>query len=133
MGLMLADLILIFHFAIVLFVGLGLLFVWMGYFLNFRLVRNVYFRLAHLLVMGIVVLESCVGWVCPFTIWENQLRGSTGQAGYSESFVAHWIHRLLFYEFSERTFTIIYIVFFALVAASFIIVRPEFRRNSQPL
>jgi hypothetical protein len=127
---LLADLILLAHFAILLFVVLGLLFIWIGYFLNFRWVRNFYFRFAHLLTIGIVVLESVLGWICPFTTWENQMRASAGQTPYAQSFVAHWVHRVMFYEFSERTFTIIYVVFFALVVASFIFVRPEFRKNS---
>jgi hypothetical protein len=127
MKLVLADLILLFHFSIVLFVVLGLVLIWVGYFLKLRWVRNFYFRLVHLLTMGIVLLESCVGWVCPFTTWENKLRESAGQTAYSESFIAHWVHRLMFYEFSERTFTIIYVLFFLVVIASFIFVRPDIK------
>jgi hypothetical protein len=124
----LADTILLLHFGIVLFIVMGLALVWIGFFLKWKWIHHFYFRVAHIVAMGIVVLESCFGFICPCTTWENDLRVAAGQAPYEQSFVAHWVHRLMFYQFSEKTFTIIYIVFFALVVASFIWVRPSIKR-----
>jgi hypothetical protein len=41
------------------------------------------------------------------------------------SFVQHWLHRAMFFEASESTFTIFYILFFAAVASSLWLVKPH--------
>jgi hypothetical protein len=129
----LAEAILLLHFAFVLFVVLGFLLVWIGYFAGWSFVRNPWFRVAHLLAMGVVVAESVYGVICPLTTWEADLRAKAGEGPtYGGSFIQHWVHRVMFFEISERTFTLIYVVFFALIVLSFVIVRPRpFRTASR--
>jgi hypothetical protein len=123
---LLADLVLIVHFAFVAFVVVGLLLVWLGWACRWQFVRNLWFRLVHLLAIGVVAAESLAGMVCPLTTWENQLRLLAGGGQrYEGSFVQHWLHRLMFFEASERTFTVLYLLFFAAVALSFWFVRPR--------
>jgi hypothetical protein len=123
---LLADLILILHFAFVAFVVAGLFVVWVGWLCRWRFVQNFWFRLAHLLAVGVVVAESLAGFVCPLTIWENNLRLLAGGGErYQGSFVQHWLHRLMFFEASESTFTILYVLFFAAVALSLWVVKPR--------
>ena len=131
----LADAILVLHFAFVIFVVAGLLLVWAGYFAGWRFVRNPWFRTAHLLAMGVVVAESVFGVICPLTTWEADLRAKAGEGSrYGGSFIQHWVHRVMFFEIPERTFTIIYVIFFALIVLSFIVVRPRpFRRRLRRL
>ena len=100
-----ADLILIVHFAFVLFVVLGLGVIWIGGWREWAFVKNRGFRFAHLGAMGVVVLESGLGVTCPLTTWESGLRGMAGQQGYGESFMEHWIHRLMFIELPPAVFT----------------------------
>lgn len=121
-----ADLILVFHFTFVLFVVLGLLVIWIGYFRQWVFVRNFWFRLVHLLTIGLVASESLVGILCPLTAWENQfrLRACSGQA-YQGSFIQHWIHQVMFYNASETTFTVIYLLFFSAVLLSLWFVAPK--------
>ena len=69
--LLLADEILVVHVLFVCFVVFGLVAVYLGYFLNWLWVRNLSFRLLHLLAIGIVVLQSWLGVICPLTIWAN--------------------------------------------------------------
>lgn len=115
----LADLVLLVHFGFVLFVVLGLLVIWVGYFAGWRWVRNFWFRTAHLAAMGVVLLESLAGIVCPLTTWEADLRRLAGQGEvYESSFMQHWIHRLMFFDLGETTFTILYAVFFSLILLS---------------
>jgi len=122
----LADAILILHFAFVAFVVVGLLTVWLGWFFRWPFVRNFWFRLAHLLAIGVVAAESLAGMVCPLTVWENNLRLLAGGGErYQDSFVQHWLHHVMFFEASERTFTILYILFFAAVALSLWLVKPR--------
>ena len=129
---LLADLVLLVHFAFVAFVALGFLAIWLGYFCRWSFVRDLRFRLTHLLAMGVVLAESLTGFICPLTTWENQLRRQAGESpGYSGSFIQHWVGRILFHDWSEQTFTFIYAGFFILVGLSFWIVRPRRRARRQ--
>jgi hypothetical protein len=123
---LLADAILILHFAFVVFVVTGLLVIWIGWVCGWGFVRNFWFRLAHLLAIGMVAVESLAGIVCPLTTWENQLRLlAGGGARYEGSFVQHWIHRVMFFEANENTFTLVYVLFFAAVILSLWLVKPR--------
>jgi hypothetical protein len=64
----LADLILILHFAFVAFVVAGWLTVWAEWLLRWGFVRNFWFRITHLLAIGVVASESLAGMVCPLTV-----------------------------------------------------------------
>lgn len=118
---MYADLILIVHVAFVLFVTGGLLLIWIGAVAGWRWVRHPGFRIAHLAAISFVALEGLCGMVCPLTAWEDALRGRTAE----KSFIARWLHRLLFYSFPEWMFTTAYVVFALLVAATWYWVRPR--------
>jgi hypothetical protein len=127
----LADAILLVHFAFVAFVLLGFVLIWVGYFCRWPFVHNFRFRLLHLLAIGLVLAESLLGFICPLTTWEHQLRIRGGEgAGYEGSFIQHWLGRLLFHEWDERTFTFLYASFFLFVVLTFWIVRPRWPRRS---
>ena len=131
--LLLADVILVVHFAFVAFVVLGLVAVWAGRFLRWSWVRNFWFRLAHLLSIGIVVGEALGGVICPLTTWEARLRELAGTTGaYEGSFIQHWVHQLMFFEASQGVFTGIYALFFALVLASAWWVKPRWPARKPP-
>ncbi|MBL7962020.1 DUF2784 domain-containing protein [bacterium] len=120
---MLADIILMIHFLYVSFVIGGLLAIWIGAYFQWEWIRNFWFRVIHLVAIGFVALESIFGVVCPLTEWENKFRQSSG--GYQTSFMQHWIHKILFYHAAEEVFTVIYVLFTLLVAASLVFVRPR--------
>lgn len=120
---LLADLILIIHFAFVAFVVVGFLLILIGLLVHWKWIHNRIFRAAHLVAIGIVVVQAWFGRLCPLTIWESQLRSSAGESAYTESFVAHWLHRILFYQAEAWVFTTIYTVFGALVLAVWILDR----------
>ena len=123
---LLADLILIIHFAFVVFVVAGLVLIWIGYFARWNFVRNPWFRLGHLVAMGIVVTEALCGVICPLTAWEADLRLKAGEdQTYAGSFIQHWVHRVMFFQFSENIFTAIYVGFFVLIVLSFVLIRPR--------
>jgi hypothetical protein len=129
--ILLADLILAVHFAFVAFVVGGFVVIWIGYSLHWRFVQNFRFRLLHLLAMGFVAAEAVVGIICPLTTWENELRLRGGGEAYQQSFMQHWLGRLLFYDASETVFTIIYAVFFALILLTFWKIPPRRNRQAQ--
>ena len=116
----LADLVLIAHFAFVLFVVGGLALIWIGAAAGWQWVRNLWFRVAHLAAIVFVAGEAIAGVWCPLTLWEAQLRGAQAE----KNFVAQWIHWVLFYELPEWAFTAAYVLFALVVVASWRFVRP---------
>jgi hypothetical protein len=125
MNALLADFILIMHFAFVLFVTGGLALIWIGAAVGWRWVRNFWFRAAHLGAIVVVAGEALAGVWCPLTIWEAQLRGARAD----KSFIAQWIHRMLFYDLPEWLFTVAYVLFALVVLATLWWVRPERRKT----
>ena len=120
MAAFVADVVLLLHLAFVLFVVAGLPLVWIGAAAGWPWVRCPAFRLAHLAAIGFVTLESLLGMVCPLTVWEDALRGVSRE----RSFVARWIHVLIYYDLPEYVFTLAYVAFAALVALTWWLVPP---------
>jgi hypothetical protein len=131
--LLLADLILATHALIVFFNVAALPVIWIGYFCKWSFVRNLYFRLAHLLLIAFIAGESLLGDICPLTTWENHWLTKAGVGPrYERDYVGHWLHELLFYDADPKVFTVAYVTFFVLVLLTFAVVRPRFpRRGSQ--
>ena len=116
----LADVILIAHFAFVLFVVGGLPLIWIGAAAHWRWVRNFWLRAAHLAAIVFVTGEALLGVWCPLTVWEDALRGRHEE----RSFVARWIHRVMFFDFPGWVFTLMYCAFALAVAATWWWIRP---------
>lgn len=111
----LADAVLLVHFAFVVFVVGGFLLILIGVLASWSWINNRVFRVTHLAAIGVVVLQAWLGQYCPLTLWENALRRRAGESGYEESFVEHWLHEILFYQAASWVFTASYTVFGALV------------------
>ena len=120
-----ADIILLVHVLIVLFVVFGLLLMLAGKIFAWDWVHNFSFRITHLVAIGVVVLQSWLGVVCPLTVWEMNLRARAGDSVYEGSFIAHWVQRLLYYRAEEWVFILLYTLFAVLVVASWYWVRPR--------
>lgn len=124
-----ADLILVTHALFVAFVVLGLIAMPVGKYFRWRWARNLRFRLIHLAAIGFVIGESWLGIICPLTEWENRAREAAGGEAYSGSFIQHWLHEILFYDFAPWVFTVAYTVFGILVLAAWVLVPPERHKN----
>ena len=122
---LLADTILIVHFAFIAFVVVGLWLILLGIVRRWVWIGSFWFRLAHLLAIGLGVAEAWGGIACPLTVWENTLRVSAGSRGYAESFVQHWLHAVIFYDFPPLVFTLAYTVFGALVVLTWVVAPPR--------
>lgn len=83
---LLADLLLAFHAAFVVFVVLGGL-------LTVRWPRAAWVHVPCALWGSLVVIA---GWICPLTPWESALRRAAGEAGYSGGFLDHWVRLALY-------------------------------------
>ena len=122
---LLADLVLLLHVSFVIFVIAGLVLVLLGGLRGWRWVRNPWFRLAHLLAIGVVMAQAWLGVLCPVTTLEMSLRARAGEAVYPGSFVAHWLESLLYYRAPAWVFIVCYTVFGFLVVAGWYAVRPR--------
>lgn len=120
-----ADLLLLTHALFVAFVVIGLVVVLLGKWSNWSWVRNPYFRIAHLAAIGVVVVQSWIGVICPLTIWEMALRERAGDAVYAGSFIANWLDKLLYYQAPAWAFVVCYTLFAALVVVTWFWVRPR--------
>jgi len=123
--LIVADVILLIHVLFVFFVVFGLLLILAGKIFTWGWVYNFKFRIAHLVAIGVVVLQSWLGAICPLTVWEMNLRARAGDSVYEGSFIAHWMQRLLYYRAEEWVFILLYTLFAVLVVASWYWVRPR--------
>lgn len=123
--LLAADAVLFLHALFVAFIILGLLLIFLGKFLSWSWVRNPWFRWAHLIGIGVVVIQSWLGIICPLTIWESALRSKSGGAVYVGSFIAHWLETLLYYRAPAWAFVTAYTAFGLLVGLSWFWMRPH--------
>lgn len=112
---LLADAVLLLHFAVVVFVVGGLPLIVLGQGPGWAFVNTLAFRLAHLSAIGVVVAQAWLGQHCFLTHAESWLRHQAGEAGYASSFVQHWVHRVLFHEAPLWQFAVVYTVFGLLV------------------
>ena len=121
----LADALLALHVGVVLFV-VGLLpLVLVGGVRGWRWVRHRGLRLTHLGLMLFITAQTWLGQLCPLTVWEQDLRRAAGQAAYGESFIEHWLARLLYWDLPWWMFLVTYTGFAGLVAGAWWWVRTE--------
>jgi hypothetical protein len=113
-----ADVVLLIHFAIVLFVVGGLLLIVLGNVLQWPWVNRWWFRSLHLFAISVVVFESWLGIECPLTTLENWLRMQAGQGVYQGSFIQHWVHGVMFYQAPSWLFALAYSLFALVVVAA---------------
>lgn len=117
-----ADLVLLVHFGFVTFVVGGLALVWIGASLDWGWVRNLWFRMIHLVAIVFVAGQAVLGRMCPLTLWEDALRGGVPP---EKGFIARWVYDLLYWDFPGWVFTTVYVLFALLVVASLWLVKPR--------
>jgi hypothetical protein len=109
-----AETILVVHFAIIAFNVLGLFVIPIGAALRWRIVRIAWLRLLHLAILAIVAGQAVAGRACFLTVWQNEL---TGNRTAPELVIAHWIDGLIYWNLPIWVFAIIYCGVFAYVLA----------------
>ncbi len=122
---LLADLVVLLHSAYVAFVVGGMVLILVGVVRQWRWVRNPWFRVLHLLAIGLVVAESLGGAICPLTDWEYELRVAAGDEGVPGSFIGRLVHGAIYYDVPEWVLSVCYCVFGALVLLTLILAPPR--------
>ena len=113
----LADLILVTHFAFALFTVLGGLLV-----LRWR--PLLWMHLASLL-WGVVI--QWADWTCPLTALESRLREAGGEAGYGGGFVEYYVSAVLYPE--SLTVELRYLLGAGLIAVNLVVYGYAFSRR----
>ena len=126
-----ADAVLSLHVAIVVFVVGGLVFIVVGNLFAWGWVNALWFRLAHLAAIAIVVAEAWFGAICPLTSVEMWLRAKARATTYAGSFIEHWLQRILFYEAPAWVFTLGYTLFGLIVVATWWYFPPRLNRRAR--
>ncbi len=112
-----ADLIVLIHFAFVIFVVAG------------GLLALKWPKMAYLHIPA-AVWGAWIGfanWICPLTPLENHLRRIAGEAGYAGGFIEHYITRILYPAGLTAGMRVILGV--AVVAANLLVYRVYFARR----
>ena len=113
----LADAVLALHVGIVAFVVLGTLGILIGGLRGWAWVRHRRFRIVHLGLLLFIALQAWLGRLCPLTTWEQALRNRAGQATYGQSFIQHWLSRVIFFDAPWWLFVAAYSAFALLILA----------------
>jgi hypothetical protein len=140
----LADATVAVHLAYMGYVVFGQLLIMIGWPLRWGWIRNPWFRVSHLAMISIVAFEAIMGWRCPLTTWEEQLREAGGQVVSEEwkdghaytgevegiSFTGRMLRRIQFAGdlCPENVNTIFYLAAGIIVATAFL-VPPRFRKK----
>lgn len=122
---LLADALLLVHFAFVLFVVASVPLIWAGAAAGWSWVRHRGYRIAHLAAIAFVAAEALLGVMCPLTVWEDALRG----VRHERSFIARWVHDVMYYDFPEQVFAMAYVAFALIVGATYWLVPPRRARR----
>ncbi|MEO8165171.1 MAG: DUF2784 domain-containing protein [Betaproteobacteria bacterium] len=126
----LADAVLALHVAVAAFVVGGLVFILIGNIRHWRWVNSRWFRLVHLGAVALIVAEIWLQFTCPLTVLEMWLRTNAHDSVYSGSFIAYWLHRLLYYDAPAWMFLVAYTLFAMAVVAAWIFFPPNVNRRS---
>jgi polyferredoxin len=128
----LADAVLVVHFAVVVFIVGGLAFIVVGSVRHWRLAASVWLRAAHLAAIVVVVAQAWLGETCPLTMLESWLRTKGGAIGYEQSFIEHWLQRIVFYEAPSWVFVLAYTLFALVVVWTWWRYPPRSLRTRSP-
>ena len=101
-----ADLVLIFHFGIVIFITSLFVIIPVGYKFKWKFPKNRKLRSTHLFLISLVTAETVFGLTCPLTLIEHNLRGIF----ISNTFVNSCLQNLLYWNFPKEFFLISYIL-----------------------
>ena len=104
---LIADIILVFHFCIVIFITFGFFLIPIGYKYGWSWIMNRKLRIYHCGLMAFITLETLLEISCPLTLIENSLRG----IDQSKSFIAYWVKQIIYWDFSAQFFVILYCIF----------------------
>jgi len=125
-----ADAVVLLHILYVGYVVLGQVAIIAAAPFKTRWARNPWFRFTHLAAITIVAIEAVMGWRCPLTVWEEQLRALGGaEVATGASFMGRIAHNILFLDgLPEIFFNTLHVAFAVLVFQALMMYPPRWFR-----
>ena len=124
MNVLFSEIVLLFHFCIFLFILLSFFLIPFGYYQKWKWVKNKYYRLIHLVLMGIIFIETILGFMCPLTILENFLRNDIEV----DNNLTQIIHQIMYWNLPNYQFIILYILSFSYLIFLWFFFKPNFKK-----
>lgn len=122
---MAALLVLLLHLGVIAFNVAGCIAVPAGAWRRWRWVREFWWRLAHLLSLGVVAGQALAGRACFLTIFQDDLAGVAN----TQPLIAGWINRLIYWPLPLWVFAVAYVAVFVYVIALWLLVPPRRSRR----
>ncbi|MGL4553295.1 MAG: DUF2784 family protein, partial [Gemmataceae bacterium] len=120
-----ADVLAVAHFGFIVPVVLLQLLIVAGGVLGWRWVRNYWLRVAHLVLIALVVIQAVVGHECPVNEFERTLRGGDLAQLDGASALGRFCNRMVYQRVEDmRPMLVQYAAFGVVVIASWYLVRP---------
>jgi len=104
---LIADIVLVIHICVVIFMISGVVLIPIGYKFDWGWIANTQLRIFHTGMMVFITLETLLGITCPLTSIENSLRGIYQ----SKSFIEYWIKQIIYWDVPVHFFIILYCMF----------------------
>lgn len=122
---LLADAVGVSHALVVAFVVGVQVAVLAGWAFKWGWTQNQILRRTHLGAIAFITAIDGLGFLCPLTRLEYELRQRAGEGAYAGGFIQHWLERLLYYQWPGWVFTALYVGFAAMVVATYIYYPPK--------
>lgn len=114
---------LIAHVCVPAFLVVGQIVILIGGAFGVPWVRNVWFRLAHIGLIGFIAVQTLIGRVCPLTQLEQALR--EGAPWGSQTAVQRWLDPLLFCNAPGWVFTAVHSLAALVIILTWFAVPPD--------
>ncbi len=123
---MAAIIVLALHLMVIVFNVAGCVLIPVGAWLGWRWVRELWWRLAHLLSLAVVAVQAMLGRACFLTLWQGDLSGSS----HVQPLIEEWMNGLIYWSLPLWVFAAAYVAVFAYVIGLWVWVRPRTSRQS---
>ena len=124
MNSLFSEIVLLFHFCIFLFIILSFFLIPFGYYQKWEWVKNKYYRLIHIVLMGIIFIETILGFMCPLTVLENFLRNNIE----INNKITQIIHQIMYWDLPSYQFIILYLLCLLYLIFLWFFFKPDFKK-----
>ncbi len=129
--LILADLVLAVHLAVIAFNVFGLIVIPTGAWRGWRFVRVFWWRALHVGILAVVAVQAVAGRACFLTDWHAALVRAAGRSESSAPLIERLVERLIFWPVAPWVFVVLYLAVCAYVLVLWRLVPP--RRATQTI
>jgi hypothetical protein len=119
--MLLAELTLAVHVAIIGFNVFGLIVIPLGAYRGWAFVRGRVWRTLHLASFAVVAAQSLLGRACFLTDWQAVLTGEASR----QPLIMRWVNSVIYWPLPMWVFDAVYIAAFAYVVALYWLVPPR--------